>query len=173
MHRLLGDQATVIQGDAGKCFNEIYRKADIVIVDATIDGEGEYNYANLPMQGFGILEHVLVVGRSYLPINVRPMRLGGAPNYPHSQSNALILEWLERQLCDEHDPLPTSRSWFDKTTMGLGAFSSRRRKDRERQRRLHQVFISYRREEFIAAQNLKRRAERGEFHDGVPKLLSE
>jgi hypothetical protein len=173
MLRLLGEEATVegcVQASAGQFLNEVHRKADIVILDATIDPEGEHNYTNLgALQNLALFEHVLVVGRSYLPINVRGMRPGGAPIYPHSQTNLEILKWLERQLCDEHDPVPTSRSWFDKTTMGFGAYFGGRRKDRERERRLRQVFISYRGDDIRAARNLKQRAERGDFHDGVPK----
>jgi hypothetical protein len=85
----------------------------------------------------GGLQHVLVVSRGYLPLNVTPMRRGGAPAYPYperslpdghpvgpvadtdggehrpwvAEGDASLLEWTRQQLADLADGtgLPSRR----------------------------------------------------------------
>jgi hypothetical protein len=85
--------------------------SDVVLFDGTIEDEQEHIYhagALLP----SLVDHLLVVARSYLPINFLPARRGGAPDYPfphfdpridkvrQSWSNEDILTWLKAQLLD-------------------------------------------------------------------------
>lgn len=75
-------------------------KDDLVIFDASIEGENNdinnYRLANALQSP---LEHVLVVSRTYLPLNIYTYNSGGFPSYKQqSLSNKSILRWLEVEL---------------------------------------------------------------------------
>ena len=81
------------------CFLSCY-KDDLVIFDASIEGENNdinnYRLANALQSP---LEHVLVVSRTYLPLNIYTYKTGGFPSYKQqSLSNESILIWLEVEL---------------------------------------------------------------------------
>lgn len=68
---------------------------DIVIFDASIE-EGN-NYAAATAQPT-VMDHVLIVSRTYLPLNFFGLREGGAPDYPISKNNEDIIAWLRGQV---------------------------------------------------------------------------
>ncbi len=75
-------------------------KDDLVIFDASIEGENNdinnYRLANALQSP---LEHVLVVSRTFLPLNIYTYKTGGFPSYKQqSLSNESILRWLEVEL---------------------------------------------------------------------------
>lgn len=77
------------------CYND-----DLVIFDASIEGENhEKNNYRLANALQSPLEHVFVVSRTYLPLNIYPYKTGGFPTYKQKTiSNKIILRWLEDEL---------------------------------------------------------------------------
>lgn len=75
-------------------------KDDLVIFDASIEGDNhEINNYRLANALQSPLEHVLVVSRTYLPLNIYTYKTGGFPLYKQqSLSNESILKWLESEL---------------------------------------------------------------------------
>lgn len=75
-------------------------KDDLVIFDASIEGDDhEINNYRLANALQSPLEHVLVVSRTYLPLNIYTYKTGGFPSYKQrSLSNESILRWLENEL---------------------------------------------------------------------------
>lgn len=75
-------------------------KDDLVIFDASIEGDNhEINNYRLANALQSPLEHVLVVSRTYLPLNIYTYKTGGFPSYKQqSLSNESILKWLESEL---------------------------------------------------------------------------
>ena len=75
-------------------------KDDLVIFDASIEGENhEINNYRLANALQSPLEHVLIVSRTYLPLNIYTYKTGGFPSYKQqSLSNESILRWLENEL---------------------------------------------------------------------------
>ncbi|GGZ44173.1 hypothetical protein [Streptomyces poonensis] len=130
--------------------------ADLVIFDGTPDGPGEHRYGIIQSASF-MLEHVLLVGRRYLPVNVVGTRRGGAPVYPHEQSNEAILEWIEHQLTGP-DRIELPRPLWRKAVPPLLSSQNRVGARRAAGR---QVFLSYRGTTYDIAKDLKRRIEQG------------
>lgn len=77
------------------CYND-----DLVIFDASIEGDNhEINNYRLANALQSPLEHVWVVSRTYLPLNIYTYKTGGFPSYKQqSLSNESILRWLENEL---------------------------------------------------------------------------
>lgn len=75
-------------------------KDDLVIFDASIEGDNhETNNYRLANALQSPLEHVLVISRTYLPLNIYTYKTGGFPSYKQqSLSNESILRWLESEL---------------------------------------------------------------------------
>ena len=73
---------------------------DLVIFDASIEGDNcEINNYRLANALQSPLEHVLVVSRTYLPLNFYTYKTGGFPSYKQqSLSNESIMRWLENEL---------------------------------------------------------------------------
>jgi hypothetical protein len=88
---------------------------DVVVFDATIEEDDQHNYPTAggsPM----VMDHILVVSRTYLPVNFNGLRNGGAPSYPNpfsrsdgTYSNADIIKWLREQIEDLLPSLPRLR----------------------------------------------------------------
>ncbi|MEV8313495.1 hypothetical protein AB0Q95_04915 [Streptomyces sp. NPDC059900] len=112
---------------------------------------------------------MLIVGRRYLPVNVVGTRQGGAPVYPHEQSNEAVLKWIERQLTpsDGAEPIVLPRPPWRKVVPPLLSSQNRERARRKARR---QVFLSYRGSTRKTAVKLKKQIERGDF-DGVPRSV--
>ena len=68
---------------------------DLVIFDASVEKNHNYNCATEQPK---VLEHILVISRTYLPINFHGIRKGGYPNFPEIFSNDEILVWLKNEL---------------------------------------------------------------------------
>ena len=75
-------------------------KDDLVIFDASIEGDNhEINNYRLANALQSPIEHVLVVSRTYLPLNIYTYKTGGYPSYKQQTlSNASILKWLADEL---------------------------------------------------------------------------
>lgn len=168
---LPGKTQVTVAMDAGPvAFLKACAFADLVILDATVAPPGEHNYDLLR----GIernLDHVLVVSRSYLPMNVRGMRSGGAPIYPGQFTNGQIETWLKEQINSKTDRLTLPRPWSEKLTLGIGAFRNANRKDRQGRQARHQIFLSYRGNAYASALALKTRIEAKAFHDTAKQVL--
>jgi FixJ family two-component response regulator len=123
-----------------------------VVADCTIElGRGLSIYPVLTAQP-NVLDHILVVGRSYLPLNVRGLREGGAPAYPQTFANHQIEAWLEPQLIDLRNQIAENRD-SRVSIRRVEELSDRmsevyRMMDasltRKRKRAARQVFLSYR-----------------------------
>ncbi|MEA2691021.1 MAG: hypothetical protein QOJ16_408 [Acidobacteriota bacterium] len=93
---------------------------DAVLVDATLERENVGTYQIVTEQP-NAFWHVLVVSRTYLPINFQGLRPGGAPKYPYplprmgamepgpAWTNREIAEWAARQLLAIRDEAPRPR----------------------------------------------------------------
>ncbi len=77
------------------CYND-----DLVIFDASIEGEQyEFNNYRLANALQCPLEHVLIVSRTYLPLNIYSYNAGGFPTYKQQTfSNEEILNWMGKEL---------------------------------------------------------------------------
>jgi hypothetical protein len=162
--------------------------ADIVIIDLSLDAGAESdNYSGIPevYLEMKILDHVLVVSRTYLAINVYGYRQGGAPPYPHpcwpgdgatEWTNAHILAWLRQNVQDLIDTPVGLRSKPHLYDRFRTLFEARRIKKQmittayERHRaalaRTHRVFLSYRSSEYGRILALARAIREGRWHDG-------
>lgn len=164
-------------------------RSDVVLFDGTVEDEQRHIYhagALLP----SVVDHLLVVGRSYLPINFIPARRGGAPDYPTPHfdprldrerrpwSNDDILSWLKDQLLDfrARGPRPkevdidavaatNDPEQVGRTMMGFYRLSKPRVDVSGR------VFVSYRSRYWEQVEALKARVERGELHGGERKSV--
>lgn len=159
---------------ADACWNE-----DVVVLDASVENKGQHNYEIIfPTP----LDHLLVVSRTYLPLNfyglrdsiVDPARntlIYGTPFYPNSQTNEDLLRWLDLQLQDLLPSLPRSKQergfWgtmFKGYSHSLDTLDLRRNQS-------GQIFISYRSQDSEKVEQLKQRIEQGEFHNGQPRIV--
>jgi len=142
---------------------------DLVIFDASI--EDGHNYAAATAQPM-TMDHVLVVSRTYLPLNFYGLRGSGAPEFPHrtTQSNEEIIEWLHAQLSDliNCPPRPDSRKGV------FGSFRSIReslnKQDAKRKTR-GQIFLSYRSRYLPGIEKLRSQIEKGDFHGGQRRTV--
>jgi hypothetical protein len=80
------------------CLND-----DLVVFDGTVGPGDIYDAANgYPM----VLDHVLVVARTWLPFNYFSVRTGGAPTYGGRRTNRDIVAWVSEQVADLTLPRP-------------------------------------------------------------------
>jgi hypothetical protein len=81
----------------------------VAVVDVSLEGDDEA-YRQISILP-SLLDHVLLVSRTPLPLNLVPLRRGGAPPFPYPRmdlaglpplewGNAQILAWVEQQLDD-------------------------------------------------------------------------
>lgn len=103
----------IVRPDAAG-FREAIFTATVVVIDATIEQENleMYRAASVVLSPF---DHVLIVGRTYLPLNFLARRAGGAAPYPYPATtladgspipDLAPLEWRSDPLVDwDHDPI--------------------------------------------------------------------
>ncbi|MBB5867258.1 hypothetical protein F4553_000637 [Allocatelliglobosispora scoriae] len=153
---LIRERAAVMSQFVAAVFED-----DLVIIDATTDAGHLYGVITDQVQG---LDHILVVSRTPLPVNLNPIREGGAPPYPRSRTNTEIVAWVTAQLNEmrfpgplyAHDPSPEKlkSSFIRSVRMGITGFDpddpllrrldeSESRKHRPYGDRLG-IFVSYR-----------------------------
>jgi hypothetical protein len=133
-----------------------------VIVDASYE-EGNDEIYRIVSVLPSLLDHVLIVSRTYLPLNFVPSDFGGVPKYPNALDNNTILKWLRGQLLHRRDAPPEPRLSPEELTnlvdnpspyhKLLSSAFERRAKKGEGQRR---IFLSY----------------RGDYYDEVRRLES-
>ncbi|MCL6591949.1 MAG: hypothetical protein K6U80_18620 [Firmicutes bacterium] len=153
---------------------------DLMVVDATIEADDrDSNYA-IFTENPKTMEHVLIVSRSYLPINFFGFDESGVPIYPHSQTNADILSWLETKLQTMLPSLPREKAIITnpvaqqqemlKMIVSLteqGMRSKQKLRDEQ-----GQIFISYRNKYYDQVMALKQKIEAGEYHQGRKKTVT-
>ncbi|HYC88708.1 MAG TPA: hypothetical protein VEO54_05820 [Thermoanaerobaculia bacterium] len=116
----------IVRPDAAG-FREAIFTATVVVIDATIEQENLelYRAASVVLSPF---DHVLIVGRTYLPLNFLARRAGGAAPYPYPATmladgspipDLAPLEWRSDPLVDwDHDPVD---EWIERgVTSGAG-----------------------------------------------------
>lgn len=159
-----GLAVSVVEGATQTDLHRACLDDDIVVFDASV--EDGHNYAAVMAQPT-VLDKVLVVGRTYLPLNVFGLREGGAPEYDiGTQTNEAILAWLRenvRELLRDAAREPGRR--------GLLNYFSAMSKSLDAQKRRWasggRIFISYRSRHFEAVEKLRQRIQSGEV-PGVP-----
>lgn len=154
----------VIEGATQTDFHRACLEDDVVVFDASVE-EG-HNYAAVMAQPT-VLDKVLVVGRTYLPLNLFGLREGGAPEYePGTQTNESILAWLRENVCEllRDAAREPGRKGF------LNYFGAVRKSlDAQRRRWASggRIFISYRSRHFGEVEKLRQRIRSGVV-PGVP-----
>jgi hypothetical protein len=148
----------VVEGATQTDLHRACLEDDIVVFDASVE-EG-HNYAAATAQPM-VLDKVLVVARTYLPLNFYGQREGGVPDYePGSQTNETILAWLREnvgELLRDAARAPARKGL-------LGYFSAIRTSLDTQQRRWAsrgRIFISYRSRHFEAVEKLRQRIQSG------------
>jgi len=159
------DLATeVVEGATQADLNRGCLKDDLVIFDASVE-EG-HNYAAATAQPMA-MDHVLVVSRTYLPLNFYGLREGGAPYFPlrTRQSNEEIMKWLRRHVGElaAQPPRPDDGKGFVGSIRTMRDSIERHEQYRKARGR---IFISYRSRHVAAVRGLKQRVERGDFNGG-------
>jgi hypothetical protein len=162
--------------------------ADIVIIDLSLDADAESdNYPGIPevYLEMKILDHVLVVSRTYLAINVYGHRPGGVPPYPHPYcpdddatewTNAHILAWLQQNVQDlinapvglrsKPHLYDRFRTLFEARRIKKQMITTAYEEHRAALARTHRVFLSYRSSEYKRVLALARAIREGRWHDG-------
>lgn len=141
--------------------------AAAVIVDVSIENGDSSIYESISVQP-NLLDHVLFVSRTYLPLNFTPSIRGGTPAYPYPDleklspgiqklfenvrwSNAEILNWLREQLkCLKRPPHSKrlSQSEFESLPLDGAPWRKMLEENMERLKKrslsVPKTFISYR-----------------------------
>jgi hypothetical protein len=162
--------------------------ADIVVIDLSLDeGAEDHNYSGIPevYLEMKILDHVLVVSRTYLALNVYGHREGGAPPYPYPYgpddeamewTNAHILRWLQQSVGDLSN-IPVGlrsrphlydrfRTLFEARRIKKQMITTAYEEHRAALARTHRVFLSYRSSEYGRVLALARDIREGRWHGG-------
>lgn len=165
--REFGLAAEVVEAPGQQDVDRSCRSDDLVVFDASIEEGNLYAAAtSQPMT----MDRVLVVSRTYLPLNFYGLREGGAPDFPRrtTQTNEEILAWLRGQLRDlaEQPARPEDRKGFVGSWRYMRESLKRREADWKSRGR---IFISYRSRHLTAARELASRVGRGDFHGGEPR----
>jgi hypothetical protein len=111
--REYGLEPRIVRPEPGLFFEAIFT-AQVVVIDGSLEQENVelYRAASVVLSPF---DHVLVVGRTYLPLNFVAQRKGGAPPYPYPFTTLADgspipyltpLAWRSNPLVDwENDPV--------------------------------------------------------------------
>jgi hypothetical protein len=193
-----GFEVTVKHAAAQDDFFQAALADDVVVADASLLGEEENNYPIFTLQQISF-DHILMVSRSYVPLNLMAMQEGGIPKYPFPErhpvglegsnqgkdekgkdqewSNAHILTWLDQKLQELHEPRPEKveyipgKTGFEMLETYIPQMQQAMERAEQRKRQEHQVFISYRSRDEEKVKELKEKIERGELHGGQPKKV--
>lgn len=162
-----GLAAEVVEAPTQEDVNRCCLGDDLVVFDASV--EDGHNYAAATAQPM-TMDRVLVVSRTYLPLNFYGLREGGAPDFPRrtSQTNDEIMAWLRAQVRDlaAQPARPDDRKGYVGSWRDMRESLKRREADWKARGR---VFISYRSRHLPAVRGLASRVGRGEFHGGRPR----
>lgn len=188
-----GFQVTVKYAATQDDFFQAALADDVVVADASLLGEEENNYPIFTLQQISF-DHILMVSRSYVPLNLMAMQEGGIPKYPFPEhhpaelegsnqgkdqewSNAHILQWLDQKLHELHEPrlekveyIP-GKTGFEMLETYIPQMQQAMERAEQRKRQEHQVFISYLSDQEEEVKSLKEKIERGELHGGQPKKV--
>lgn len=105
------DMKTIVEGDQADLMISALRD-DVVIFDASVEDNIGSNYkaANMWLSG---MEHILVVSRTRLPLNLQAFHEGGSPdtsgdisNRPFFLDNSYLVDWIKKQLALLEPQLP-------------------------------------------------------------------
>ena len=165
--RAFGLKPNVVRSPTQSQVTQACARDDVVLIDATVEPDGSHNYAAMTAQPMA-MDHVLVMSRTYLPLNFYGLREGGAPSYPLRYTNSQLVSWLESELKDLLSS--PARAWWKKSLLGSVATTwSDINKAASRAQDRYQIFISFRNSDFAKVAELKERLESGEFHAGRPQ----
>lgn len=153
---------------------------DLMVVDATIEADYRDSNYDIFTENPKTMEHVLIVSRSYLPINFFGFEESGVPIYHHSKTNADILQWLETKLKAPLPSLPREKIIItnlvaQQEQMIKMCVDLMERSMRSKQKLLDKqgrIFISYRNKYYKQVLELKQRIEAGEYHQGRKKTVT-
>jgi len=180
----------LILSEGGDCvdFRIACAQSHAVIIDLSVEDDGINNY-NLLTGEHGHIDHILVVSRTHLPINLKQIRTGGAPPYPFpdesipgfSWTNSDIICWLREQLqvllqIDRKNlvTLPKTDPNFPKAVLESLVLMSKESSLQQRQeaKQTTTIFISYRGKYYSEVKKLAERIRSGEWHPGKnPKVI--
>lgn len=161
-----GLEVGVVEGATQTELNRACLNDDIVIFDASV--EAGHNYAAATAQP-SVLDKVLVVSRTYLPLNFYGLREGGVPEYPEPafQTNEAIMAWL-RENVGELMRAAAGRP----ARKGLGGYFRAMKESLDMQQRRWasrgRIFISYRSRYVQEVEKLARRIQGGAVRDVPP-----
>jgi hypothetical protein len=153
---------------------------DLVVADATIEADLRDSNYTIFTENPKTMEHVLIVSRSYLPINFFGFDESGVPVYPHFKTNDAILQWLEVKLKAMLPSLPREKTIITNLVAQREQMIERcvdwtEQGMRSKQKLLEeqgQIFISYRNKYYKQVLALKQRIEAGEYHQGNQKSVT-
>ena len=155
-----GYHAHIIDDPSQEKLNNACFTNQVIVFDATIEKNEQHIYHAATAQAMAF-DQILVVSRTYLPINFPGLRQGGAPDYSNSFSNDDILRSLKVQLSDLTSTMPRKKlSLFSY----IPAMSRSIAQHKEAMRKEGQIFISYRSHEIEGVQCLAEKIVNGEFY---------
>ncbi len=183
-----------VQVKTGAAQNDFFKAAladDVVVADASLLGEENHNYSAFTMQHISF-DHILMVSRTYVPLNMIAMQEGGMPPYPvpvghpegltsnqgagfETWSNRNIVAWLDERLSELQTPREEKIAYkegetgFELYDTYLPAMQKAMERAEIRKRKEYQVFISYRSRYIKEVEALAGQLEAGAFHNGVSK----
>lgn len=162
----LGYESHIVRDATQKSLTQACMSNQVVVFDATVDCQGRHLYSAATALAMA-LDQVLIVSRSYLPLNFSGARTGGAPDYPDRLDDEDILRWLQRQLFDLRSTQPRKplgfRDYFKAMKNSFQAARDHARKE-------GQIFVSYRSRAYDQVRLLAGRISAGEFHQ-EPKTV--
>lgn len=143
---------------------------DLVIFDASVEDEKGENYF-AATENLKSMKHVLVVSRTYLPVNFGGIISGGYPLYPNQFTNSQIINWLKDIIEKKFiNILPRADKGYLKSLKLMKSSVEFGEKMNNEQGK---IFISYRNSDdnYGKAKELKRKLENGVYHQGERKTV--
>lgn len=187
-----GFEVTVKYGAKQDDFFQAALADDVVVADATLVGEEENNYPAFTLQQISF-DHILMVSRSYVPLNLLAMQEGGIPPYPvpkqhppefaqsnqgkgyENWGNPNIIAWLDQKLAELQAPRSDKIAYipgetgFEMLDTYLPQMRLAMERAEQRKRQEYQVFISYRSRYQAEVEGLVKDLKAGRLHNGQPK----
>lgn len=159
------------------CLND-----DIVIVDVTREGiNNEVNNFDIINELPKSLEHVWIISRNYLPINLYGIDNGGYPSYKKGRmSNEEIEEWIKFKCAQLDFHFPRSENEKGSTGFHIASDKTKKKYYRTKNEQIN-IFISYRTkyenrsEDFLkkgymfTVSELVKNLNKGVYHNGANK----
>lgn len=187
-----GFQVTVKYAAKQEDFFQAVLADDVVIADATLLGEKVNNYPCFTLQQISF-DHILMISRSYVPLNLLAMQDGGIPPYPVPEKHPLdfaasnqgkgyenwgnedILLWLDKKLLELKAPRQEKIDYvpgetgFELLDTYIPQMKKAVGRAEQKKRQEFDVFISYRSRYEAEVKNLVADLAEGKLHQGQPQ----